>query len=137
MPAAADVGLIDALPYLALNLAKGPLLRTLFEVTQLSVQVDDDGDRATLKITLPEDQLPEITEAAERKTDEMSLHETPARRACEVAAGAPGEIRTLTGRVLNPLPLPVGLRGHDVVTLRDHPLRAAAGGRGVARATSW
>jgi hypothetical protein len=28
-----------------------------------------------------------------------------------IGEGAPGAIRTHTGRVLNPLPLPVGLRG--------------------------
>src|SRR5690242_18129500 len=41
--------------------------------------------------------------------------------------GAPGEIRTHTGRVLNPLPLPVGLRGLDAVTLRDHRTHPVTG----------
>ncbi len=105
MPTAADMGLIDALSYLALNLAKAPeqLLRTLFEVTQLTIRIDAEADRATLEITLPEDQLPVITGAAERITEEMSSQDAPAGRACEVAVRAPGEIRTHTGRVLNGL----------------------------------
>lgn len=61
------MGLIDALPYLALNLATAAedLLRTLFEVTQLTIRIDARGDRATLEITLPEDQLPEVSGAAD------------------------------------------------------------------------
>jgi site-specific DNA recombinase len=41
--------LIDALPYLALNLERAPegLLRTLFEVTQLTIRIDAEGDRTT------------------------------------------------------------------------------------------
>ncbi|WP_086851471.1 hypothetical protein [Amycolatopsis kentuckyensis] len=59
-PSAGERDLIDTLPYLGLNLAQAPedLLRTLFEVTQLAIRIDADGDRATLEITLPEDQLP-------------------------------------------------------------------------------
>ncbi|WP_309235712.1 recombinase family protein [Amycolatopsis sp. SID8362] len=93
-PTAADVGLIDALPYLALNLATAPedLLRTLFEVTQLTIRIDAHGDRATLEITLPEDQLPEVSGAAERITEEMLSQGTPSGRPCEVAVRAPGEI---------------------------------------------
>ncbi len=143
-PTAEDKGLIDALPYLALNLAKAPerLLRTLFEVTQLTIRIDAGGDRATLEITLPEDQLPDITGAAERITEEMLSQGTPSGRPCEVAVRAPGEIRTHTGRVLNPLPLPVGLRGRDVVTLRDHRTPPAPGGglpdpASVMPATTW
>jgi site-specific DNA recombinase len=139
LPIVADVDLIDALPYLALNLAQAPegLLRTLFEVTQLGIRIDAEGDRATLEITLPEDQLPVITGAAERITEEMSSQVAPGGRACEVAVCAPGEIRTHTGRVLNPLPLPVGLRGRDAVTLRDHCVRRVTGAQSVAPATTW
>jgi hypothetical protein len=98
VPTAEYVVLIDALPYLAQ--APEGLLRTLFEVTQLGIRIDAEGDRATLEITLPEDQLPVITGAAERITEEMSSQDAPNPRACEVAVCAPGEIRTHTGRVL-------------------------------------
>jgi site-specific DNA recombinase len=74
LPTAADMDLIDALPYLALNLERAPegLLRTLFEVTQLIIRIDAEGDRTTPEITLPEDQLPVITGAAKRITKKTS-----------------------------------------------------------------
>jgi site-specific DNA recombinase len=59
LPSAADVALLDALPYLALNLpaTPEPLLRRLFEITQLTVRLHDDSDHVTITITLPADQL--------------------------------------------------------------------------------
>jgi site-specific DNA recombinase len=95
-PGAADMALLDALPYLALNLADAPepLLRRLFEVTQLAVRLHDDGDHMTISIKLPADQLPEISQAAERITDTMiTTQETPAQTAgaaCVDAVRAPG-----------------------------------------------
>jgi len=107
VPSAEERDLIDALPYLALNLAEAPesLLRTLFEVTQLTIRIDADGDRATLEITLPEDQLPDITGAAERITEEMLSQGTPSGRPCEVAVRAPGEIPA----AITPIVVPDGL----------------------------
>ena len=114
---ASDVELLDALPYLAVNLAEAPepLLRRLFEITQLTVELQDDSDHVTITIKLPADQLPEVAHTAERINEVMpATHKTPGQEAngvCADAIGAPGAIRTHTGRVLNPLPLPIGLRG--------------------------
>ncbi|UUV30739.1 hypothetical protein NQK81_39255 [Amycolatopsis roodepoortensis] len=76
-----EVPLIDALPYLASNLAKAPepYLRALLEAVQLAIVVHDDGEHATRTIKLPADKLPEITHVAERITDVTPSHETPAR----------------------------------------------------------
>lgn len=136
------LSILDALPYLAVNLAKAPedLLRTLFEVVQLSVQVHDEGEHATMTITLPADHVSEVAGTAERIGDQMNPQGTLEGRAGGVLDRAPGEIRTHTGRVLNPLPLPVGLRGRDVVTLRDHRHPPASGARhrgSVMPATTW
>ncbi|WP_236793284.1 recombinase family protein [Amycolatopsis sp. GM8] len=106
-PSETDVALLDALPYLAFNLAAAPepLLRRLFEITQLTVRLHEDSDHVTITIKLPADQLPEITHAAERINQTMTTtQETPAQTAggaCVDAVRAPGEIRTHTGRVLN------------------------------------
>lgn len=73
-PTPADLTRIEALPYLAVNLAKAPrkLLSELFEVTRLSVHVHGRGDEVTITVTLPVDQLPKTAEAAERISDAMS-----------------------------------------------------------------
>ena len=36
-----------------------------------------------------------------------------------VRGGAPGATRTHTGRILSPLPLPIGLRGRDEADVND------------------
>jgi DNA invertase Pin-like site-specific DNA recombinase len=106
-PGIEDTALLDALPYLALNLANAPepLLRKLFEITQLAVRLHDEGDRATITIRLPAEQLPDIAHAAERITELMSsTQETPAQMAgaaCVDAVRAPGATRTHTGRILS------------------------------------
>lgn len=126
-PSLDDTALLDALPYLKLNLASAPepLLRTLIEITQLEVRLHGDGDHVTIAIRLPADHLPEIADAAERITEFMTTtQEVPAPRAdgaCVDAVCAPGATRTHTGRFLRPLPLPIGLRGRDVRTLREGP----------------
>ena len=71
-----------------------------------------------IDITLPGDRIEEVATAA--ADAEVVRTAKPQVEVGVIAAGAPGEIRTHTGRVLNPLPLPVGLRGRDAVTLRDH-----------------
>ncbi|GHI41098.1 recombinase family protein [Streptomyces violascens] len=55
-------GILKALPYVALNLASAPqqLLRRLFELTQLSIQLPEAGDDFILSITLPADYTPGI-----------------------------------------------------------------------------
>ena len=117
---------LDSLPFLALDLTEAPeaLLRRLFEITQLGARPHDDTDQVAITIRLPADRLPEVREVMERMSDTMpETQETPAQRAggaCVDAVCAPGAIRTHTGRVLNPLPLPLGYGGlHRVLTLRD------------------
>ena len=114
-PKAEDISLLDALPRLIVDFVKAPenLLRALFEAVQLVIQVHEGGDHATLTITLPADELPAIASAAERITEVTNRTGTGAAGSGGVFDGAPGEIRTHTGRVLNPLPLPVGLRGRS------------------------
>lgn len=90
-PTADDAALLDALPYLSVNLARAPeqLLRSLFETTRLTVQLQPDSDDVTLTIRLPADDLPVIARAAERITDTMSeTQETPARTAGATCADA-------------------------------------------------
>jgi hypothetical protein len=81
-----DLPLIDALPYLAMNLAlaPGPYLQALFEAVQLAIMVHDDGEHATITIKLPADQLPEITHVAERITDVTPSHELQRANAPEL-----------------------------------------------------
>ncbi len=116
-PGTTDIALLDALPYLALNLnaAPEPLVRRLFEITQLSVRLHDSGDHVTIAITLPADRLPDIAKTAERITNPMTTTQpAPAHAAgvaCVDAVRAPGRTRTDTVRILSPLPLPIGLRG--------------------------
>ncbi|CRK59350.1 Site-specific recombinase [Alloactinosynnema sp. L-07] len=99
-PGAADIALLDALPHLALTLAEAPepLLRRLFEITQLSVRLRDDGDHVDIAIRLPADRLPDIAETAERINENMiKTQEAPAQTAdaaCVDAVRAPGRIRT-------------------------------------------
>lgn len=106
-PGSADIALLDTLPYLALNLthAPEPLLRTLFEITQLAIRLHDDQDQVTITITLPADQLPDIAHAAERITNTMhTTQPTPAYAAdtgCVDAVRAPGRARTCDQRIMS------------------------------------
>ncbi|MFE5501321.1 recombinase family protein [Amycolatopsis japonica] len=93
---ATDIDLLDALPHLALNLAQAPrtLLGTLFDITQLRVELNHSGDQATITIRLPADQLTEVAISAERITDAMPTQNVPAQRAadtCVDAVRAPGQ----------------------------------------------
>ena len=61
-----DQALLDAPPALGLNLASAPepLLRTLFEATQLVVRLHgDDADSITVAVTLPGHDIPAIARA--------------------------------------------------------------------------
>lgn len=99
-PDAADVDLLDALPYLPGNLSEAPeaLLRRLFEATSLTVRITDDGDHVTISIRLPGDAMPEIIGTAETIIEMVSNpHEAPGQPvtgACVDAVRAPGRIRT-------------------------------------------
>lgn len=107
-PNAGDTALLDALPYLALNLAHAPepLLRRLFEITQLTVRLHGDTDQVTITIRLPADQLPDIAHAAERITNTVpTTQQTPAHTAgaaCVDAVRAPGEIPAAITPVVAP-----------------------------------
>jgi hypothetical protein len=86
---------------LAVNLAKAPpedLLRTLFEVVQLSIQVHDEGEHATMTITLPADQVRKAAGAAGRIGDQMNPQGTPEGRARGVLDRAPGAVHAATSR---------------------------------------
>ncbi len=133
-PDTADVDLLDALPYLTGHLSEAPepLLRRLFEAVSLAVKLTDDGDHVTISVRLPGDTLPEIISTAETINTMIDKHETPGQDgsgACVDAVRAPGAIRTHTGRVLSPLPLPVGLRGRRGGILRDRVWRVHRGSR--------
>jgi site-specific DNA recombinase len=99
-PTAEDARPLDDLPYLTLSLAQAPepLLRSLFEITNLSVRLHPDSDEVTLRIRLPADELSQITHAAERITNTMpTAQELPGQRdpgACADVVRAPGRIRT-------------------------------------------
>jgi site-specific DNA recombinase len=110
-PSTDDAALLDALPYLALNLTDAPdtPLRALFDLTQLTVRLHEDSNQATITIRLPADDLPAITHTAEQITNNPPNQQV--NNPCVDAVRAPGGSRTHTGRVLSPLPLPVGLRG--------------------------
>jgi site-specific DNA recombinase len=80
LPSMADADLLDAVPYLTLNLAHAPesLLRRLFEIIHLQVQSHLECDDVTLTITLPGDMVPDLAEAAERIEETMPVtHRLP------------------------------------------------------------
>jgi hypothetical protein len=93
-PSAADAGLLDALPYLTLKLAEAPepMLRGLFEITHLTVQLHPDSDDVTITIRLPAEELYQIADTAERITNTMTAPELPGqqdRHSCADAVRAP------------------------------------------------
>jgi hypothetical protein len=108
-----DADLLNALPYLAFNLAHAPedLMRRLFEIVQLNVRLHQESDDVTIKITLPADMLPDVAEAAERIENTMhALHRLSPREGTAKgveAVRAPNGIRTrataLKGRRPGPL----------------------------------
>ena len=73
MPSMEDAELLDALPYLTVNLADAPqsLLRPLFEIIGLQIQLHPGSDDVT--ITLPGEIVPDLAEAAERIDQAMPL----------------------------------------------------------------
>lgn len=67
-PSLDTLDLLDALPYLETNLALAPepLLRQLFELTQLKIELQGDVEHITLTIRLPAAYVKELAGAAER-----------------------------------------------------------------------
>ncbi|GLY67627.1 putative recombinase [Amycolatopsis taiwanensis] len=118
-PTARELAIVDLLPHLAVNLHRVPqdLQARLYELTRLRVQVDHETDHALIQINLPADAVDELAAVAQAarpansQPDRLEEAANPRPSVGVIAVRAPGEIRTHTGRVLNPLPLPVGLRG--------------------------
>lgn len=98
-PAVENAELLDLLPNLSVNLTNAPeqLLRSLFEVTRLTVRLHPDSNDVTLTIRLPADDLPHIAEAAAKFAETgPSTQETPGQTAdssCEDVVCAPGPVR--------------------------------------------
>ena len=132
-PTADDVGLLDALPHLAVNLTEAPeqLLRSLFETTRLTVQLQPDSDAVTITIRLPADDLPIITRAAERITNTMpETQEAPGQEpdaTCVDVVCAPGRIRTYDTRFRRAVLYPLSYEGWP---------RQPSGSRGLG-VTAW
>lgn len=72
-PSRDSVGLLEALPRLKANLRRAPegLLTRLFDLTQLTIQVHYKTGEATLKVTLPEEHISAVAEAASELEDEV------------------------------------------------------------------
>ena len=119
--APADLDLLDALPHLAVNLGRvpGELRERLFELTKLSVAVHYETQEAMLTIALPRDELGAVAAAAgtlPEAENQITLASTSVKPLVEASVNAvcaPGQTRTDTGRILSPLPLPIGLQGPD------------------------
>ena len=113
-PTTADLGRVDALPYLAVNLARAPreLLHELFEATRLRVDLHGKGEEATITVTLPDNQFPNTALAAERISDAMTPTTqkallTSVSSARVVADGTPDGIRTHATGVRGRRPRPL------------------------------
>jgi site-specific DNA recombinase len=115
----ADLDVLDALPHLALNLERAPdeLQHRLFELTKLRIEVHYPTRQAIIKITIPRDELTTVsaTATAIKQPDDhvggRLIDVKPQVKPSVNAVRAPGATRTHTGRILSPLPLPIGLRG--------------------------
>ncbi len=138
-PNETDLDVLDALPHLALNLHEAPeaLQRRLYELTQLKIEIHYRTHEATLTITLPGDDVAAVSSAATalQRLDERAHHRAattkPQVDASVNAGRAPGATRTHTGRILSPLPLPIGLRGPAgaLYWIRPRSRRATPGPR--------
>jgi hypothetical protein len=67
--------------------APEPMLRGLFEITNLTIQLQPDSDDVTITIRLPAEELPLIAHTAERITM-TTTQETPAQTAGAACADA-------------------------------------------------
>ena len=72
-PSADQLDLFDAVPHLAINLHRAPeeLLDRLFDLTQLTVQVHYAASEATLKVTLPADDMSDVVEIGHTVAKQM------------------------------------------------------------------
>jgi hypothetical protein len=72
-PSMDALDLFDVLPHLAVKLDQAPeeLLSRLFDLTQLTIQVHYRTGEATLKVTLPRDQIENVAETAIELEEEM------------------------------------------------------------------
>lgn len=99
-----DLGLIDALPHLSINLHRAPaeLQARLYELTKLSIHVDHETDHTVITITLPGEKIHDIATAAVDMGDRhMTAPPTPAKPQVSsgvIAACAPGAARTASTR---------------------------------------
>ncbi len=117
-PDAAEVDLLDALPYLTANLSAAPeaLLRRLFEATNLTVRLSDDGNHVAISIRLPADTMPQIVGTVEDISQTINEPSTAAPSqampsAYVDAVRAPGRIRTCGLAIRSRLLYPAELRG--------------------------
>ena len=93
-----------------------------FGRTRRRFQVRSRPDRAERRTTWSRAAAHQRVEAGRSMISFGSVFAGQSAWSTAVWEGAPGESRTHTGRVLNPLPLPVGLRGRARgETLRDRP----------------
>ncbi|HKR48624.1 MAG TPA: hypothetical protein VJT72_03415 [Pseudonocardiaceae bacterium] len=132
-PNAADVDLLDALPYLIGDLADAPeaLLRRLFEASSLTIHITDDGDHVVISVRLPGNKLPEIIGAVE------AINEAPGQivnGACVDAVRAPGGVRTCGTRTA-----PLTLSPPTTVTISALSVECDEGvsGRCYQKCWSW
>jgi hypothetical protein len=81
-PTADTIDLLDALPFLEMSLARAPepLLRQLFELTQLMIELHSGSDEVTLTIRLPADYLPKAADTAERINETVPQHMRSAKK---------------------------------------------------------
>lgn len=74
-PSADQLDLLDALPHLAINLHRAPreLLDRVFDLMQLTVQVHYATNEATLKVTLPADDLSDVAAIGHTVAEQMPM----------------------------------------------------------------
>jgi hypothetical protein len=95
-PDAAEVDLLDTLPYL--TAAPEALLRRLFEATNLTVRLGDGGKHVAISIGLLADTMSQIVGTVEAVSQTINKTSTtpsqPMTGVCADGARAPGRIRT-------------------------------------------
>jgi site-specific DNA recombinase len=143
-PTVDELSGVEVLPHLAMNLDRLPsdLRARLCELTKLRVHVDYETDNAMIELTLPGDGIGAVVAVAEQAPLEAPSRQEDAGptnlqvSVGVIAAGAPGAIRTHTGRVLNGSSFRPVTRadagtsgGLDASWTRDLPCRYSAAAR--------
>ena len=114
-PGPESLDLLDALPKLHIKLAQAPeeLQRRLYEITQLTVQLDHERQEAKIMITIPVSDLDTVANLAEVAANTPARTPTTQRPCRADAVRAPGRNRTcglpLRRRSLYPLSYEGGL----------------------------